>query len=123
MPDPIDSLELVYRDLQMCVPVTEVGRKGQMLVLQIGKSANAAMAIAINDPDVPSYDVLYPKAVAQRTGDDLLEAAHLNSVTIEVLRWIAGQLAKHGAVLSEFSGHEVPSSNNTTEQVSPPNRP
>ena len=102
MLEPIDPLELAYRELQLCVPVTEIGRKGDMIVLQIGKAADAAMAIAINDPKVPSYDVLYPKAAARPTGDDCLEASHMNRATLDFLRWIARQLLDHGAVVADI---------------------
>jgi len=104
MVDPTDPLELAYRDLQIRFPVTEIGRDETMILIQIGESDVSVMGVAVNDPGLPSYDVLYPAVVPKRKDNNGLEAAHLNRVHIEGLRWIAGQLLEHGGVRSEFPG-------------------
>ena len=101
--NPLDPLQLAYEALRTRFQITEVGRKGSMIVLQVGRSKDAAMAISINDPSLPSFDVLYPKTTIKRDGERRVEAAHSNRVLLEGLQWIAEQLSRNGSVLPEFS--------------------
>ena len=75
-----------------------------MILIQVGESDESVIGIAVNDPDLPSYNVLYPTVVPTRKVNSGLEASHLNRVHIEELRWIAGQLLEHGGVCSEYPG-------------------
>lgn len=96
---PVDPLQLAFQHLSSHFPITEVGRKGEMIVLQVGLSEDAAMASAISEPQEPLYDVLYPETRLQRNGDKRVVASHANRVRLEGLERIAKQLFEHGSVM------------------------
>lgn len=102
MSESLDLRELAFQHLRTRFPITEVGRKGAMICLQVGLSEDAVMCISINNPEVPSYDVLYPKNRISNDGSRQLEAALANRVLLEGLQWIADQLHQNGSVTTEF---------------------
>lgn len=87
------ALDRAFEYLQTRFAVEEIGRRNGMIVIQIGQLRDIAMAIMVNDPDIPTYDVLFPKLTQTPDGSMRLEAASQNRVELSTLELIASRLA------------------------------
>lgn len=98
----VERLLLEIRESVSCasrINVISIDETG--FSIQLGRSAEAIVAVSVCDPDRPSFSASYPKLTVERHGHETIEMQISEGILSEGVSWIVRKVFRYGFVPPE----------------------